>query len=90
MSSRWWASAGSDLDDEAFRQVVSESRPCHRRLLDQLRFVRGGSPSRGLTVPCRSASRSWTTTGTAGNRLFYLATPPVAFPRSWPASQEWG
>src|SRR4051794_30238817 len=72
----------SDLDDEAFRQVVSDVAAFPPRLLDQLRFLRGGSaePRTYETLQAVLGELD-TAAGPAGNRLFYLATPPTAFPQ---------
>ena len=72
----------SDLDDEAFRQLVSEVAAFPPRLLDQLRFVRGGyAEPRTYEALEGVLGELDATAGTAGNRLFYLATPPAAFPQ---------
>ena len=72
----------SDLDDEAFRQLVSDVAAFPPRLLDQLRFVHGSYAEprtyEDLEVVLGELDA---TAGTAGNRLFYLATPPAAFPQ---------
>ena len=69
----------SDLDDEAFRQVVSDVAALPPRLLDQLRFVRGGyAEPRTYGALQEVLAELDKTAGTAGNRLFYLATPPYS------------
>src|SRR3954451_25369240 len=71
----------SDLDDDAFRQLVSAAASLPPRLVEQFRFVRGSYDD---PATYRSLHDLLTdldaTVGTGGNRLFYLATPPQAFP----------
>ena len=70
----------SDLDDEAFRQLVSAAASLPPRLVEQFRFVRGGYDD---PATYRSLHDLLTdldaTVGTGGNRLFYLSTPAQAF-----------
>jgi glucose-6-phosphate 1-dehydrogenase len=72
----------SELNDETFRALVSRSASLPPRLLEQVRYVRGGYDDqhtyRGLHDLITDLDQS---AGTAGNRLFYLATPPQAFPQ---------
>jgi glucose-6-phosphate 1-dehydrogenase len=71
----------SELDDESFRQLVSGSASLPPRLLEQFRFVRGGyDDPQTYRALSDLLSELDATAGTAGNRLFYLATPPQAFP----------
>ena len=72
----------SDLDDEAFRQLVSDLAAFPPRLLDQLRFVHGSYAEPRTYEDLEAVLGELdATAGTAGNRLFYLATPPGAFPQ---------
>jgi glucose-6-phosphate 1-dehydrogenase len=71
----------SDFDDEAFRRHMSDAATLPPRLLEQFRFVRGGYDDphtyRALAEVLEELDA---TAGTAGSRLFYLSTPPQAFP----------
>ena len=70
----------SDLDDEAFRRHVTAAASLPSQLLEQFRFVRGGydDPQTYQALADLLADLD-ATAGTAGNRLFYLSTPPQAF-----------
>src|SRR5690348_7186796 len=72
----------SDLDDDAFRELVSKAANLPPRLLEQFRFVRGGydDPATYQALAERLGELD-STVGTAGNRLFYLSTPPQAIPQ---------
>jgi len=71
----------SELDDEAFRRHVAAAASLPPRLLEQFRFVRGGydDPQTYQALSDLLAELD-AGAGTAGNRLFYLSTPPQAFP----------
>jgi glucose-6-phosphate 1-dehydrogenase len=70
----------SDFDDETFRRHMTDAATLPPRLLEQFRFVRGGYDDpqtyQALTETLGELDAG---AGTAGNRLFYLSTPPQAF-----------
>src|SRR3954454_12789019 len=71
----------SDFDAEAFRRHMSDAATLPPRLLDQFRFVRGGYDDPQTYQALAEVLKELDTgAGTAGNRLFYLSTPPEAFP----------
>ena len=75
--------ARSEMADEEFRQRVSQSADLSSpALLEGFRYVRGGYDDPATYHRLRDTLTELDRTrGTAGNRLFYLATPPQAFPQ---------
>src|SRR5919206_5118237 len=72
----------SELDDEGFRELVSGAAALPPQLLEHLRFVRGGyDDPQTYRALAELLGELDSTVGTAGNRLFYLSTPPLAFPQ---------
>ena len=72
----------SDLDDDAFRQLMSGSASLPPWLVEKLHYVRGAYDDPATYRALRELLGELdASAGTAGNRLFYLATPPQAFPQ---------
>lgn len=78
--------ARTDMSDEAFRAKVLEEAPDGGDgwpdLVDQFRYVTGEYDDEATYRTLQSVLGEIDKAhGTAGNRVFYLATPPDAFPK---------
>jgi glucose-6-phosphate 1-dehydrogenase len=75
--------ARTEMDDEQFRQRIFEGNEMSvPRLAEGFRYIRGGYDDPATYQRLRELLEELDrTAGTAGNRLFYLATPPQGFPQ---------